>query len=222
MHVRRGVGVLPWLLRALGEPTRRDVYLKVQQAGRPLSRVEVAERLGIARRLAAFHLDKLAAEGLLDVHYARPPDRVGGPGAGRPAKWYRPSELQIDVTIPPRRTDLAARIMASALEQIAPHGAPRQVLLDHARACGRALAEAGPPDLLDLLTEIGYEPVHRPDGTVELRNCPFHPAVRAAPDTTCSMNLSLLAGLTDAQQPQRYEGVLERAQGRCCVLLQPR
>jgi len=221
MHVRRGIAVLPWLLRALGEPTRRQVYLTVQQAGRPLSRVEVAERLDLARRLAAFHLDKLAAEGLLDVHYARPPDRAAGPGAGRPAKWYRPSDLQIDVTIPPRRSDLAAQIMAQALDQLGPHGAPREALLAHARAYGQTLATAEPGDLFRLLTETGYQPVAHSDGVVEMRNCPFHAAVQVAPQTTCAMNLALLTSITYGYRPPPYDGVFEPADGRCCVLLRP-
>src|SRR6478735_2421251 len=67
---------------ALAEPTRRRTYEAVQRAGGPLSRVEVAEDVGIRTRLAAFHLDRLVEEGLLVAHYARPAGRPGGPGAG--------------------------------------------------------------------------------------------------------------------------------------------
>ena len=53
-----------------------------------MRRDQAAADLGIARSVAAFHLDKLADLGLLEVEFRRPPGRAG-PGAGRPAKLYR-------------------------------------------------------------------------------------------------------------------------------------
>ncbi len=85
MRVQRGLPVLPRLVRALGEPTRREVYLAVERAGRPMTRMDVAEAVGITHRLAAFHLDKLAAEGLLAFEFKRLTGR-SGPGAGRPMR----------------------------------------------------------------------------------------------------------------------------------------
>src|SRR5829696_8145972 len=79
MPVRRGMQLLPWLARTLGEQTRHRVYLAVQAAGHPLTRPEVADAVGIRARLAAFHLDKLADEGFLHVSYARPQARPGAP-----------------------------------------------------------------------------------------------------------------------------------------------
>ena len=64
-------------------------------------------------RLAAFHLEKLLSEGFLEATY----DRDGRPvGVGHPAKRYRPTGLELEVSIPPRRYDLAAEILAEALE----------------------------------------------------------------------------------------------------------
>jgi len=48
--------------------------------------------------LAAFHLDKLLEQGLLDVEFRRISGRAG-PGAGRPAKLYRLSARQLEVTL---------------------------------------------------------------------------------------------------------------------------
>src|ERR1041385_854041 len=86
----------------LGEPIRRRVFEAVRRAGRPVSREDVAAETGISRKLAAFHLDKLLERGLLTSHFARPPGR-SGPGAGRSAKYYEPSDVQVEVSIPPRR-----------------------------------------------------------------------------------------------------------------------
>ena len=77
-------------LSALGDPTRRSAYDYVAAQGRPVGRDEVATALGIGRTLAAYHLDRLAKEGLLSVAYARRSGRTG-PGAGRPAKLYERS-----------------------------------------------------------------------------------------------------------------------------------
>src|SRR5438477_3815327 len=101
-------------LHLLAEPTRRRVYEAVRAADEPITRDGVAEAVGIGRRLAAFHLDLLADAGLLDVDYARPPGR-GGPGAGRPAKRYRAAQVDLELRVPARRYDIAARIPARAL-----------------------------------------------------------------------------------------------------------
>ena len=77
---------------ALEDDLRQGMYLEVRRRRRPVSREEVAEAMGVSRKLAAFHLDKLVDRGLLVTSYARPPGR-GGRGAGRSAKYYEPSAM---------------------------------------------------------------------------------------------------------------------------------
>jgi len=67
----------------LDEPTRRRLYDHVVRQTAAVTRDEAATALGLPRATAAFHLDRLAAEGLLDVVYERRTGR-SGPGAGRP------------------------------------------------------------------------------------------------------------------------------------------
>jgi hypothetical protein len=124
--------------------------------------------------------------------------------------------------VPPRRSDLAARITALALEQLGPKGPHRDALIEQATACGHNLARSGPPDLQGHLAELGYDPIKTADGTVQMRNCPFHPVVQVARDTACTMNFALLDALTTTKIPNRYDPVLERYEGRCCVLLRPK
>src|SRR5437879_6303744 len=100
-------------LAALNEPLRRRVYRYVIAEGSPMRRDEVAAALGVARSVAAFHLDKLAKVGLLDVEFRRPPGR-GGPGAGRPAKLYRRAPGEVSVSLPERHYDLVGRLLADA------------------------------------------------------------------------------------------------------------
>ena len=99
----------------LSEPLRRGLYrLAVSEPG-PISRDQAAQELGISRALAAFHLDKLVELGLLEVEFRRLSGREG-PGAGRPAKLYRPSGRQLALSFPNRRYDLAAHLLAEAFE----------------------------------------------------------------------------------------------------------
>ena len=53
-------------LAVLGDPTRRRLYDYVVGRRGGVGRDEAAEAAGISRMLAAFHLDKLVAAGLLD------------------------------------------------------------------------------------------------------------------------------------------------------------
>lgn len=66
----------------LAEPTRQRLYLYLRERHIPVGREEAARDTGIKPRLAAFHLDRMAEAGLLEVEYRRFSGRVG-PGAGR-------------------------------------------------------------------------------------------------------------------------------------------
>src|SRR5213078_316592 len=94
----------------LDEPRRRALYEYVTSRPEPVGRDEAATALGIGRELAAFHLDRLAAAGLLDVEYRRLGERRG-PGAGRPAKLYRRSARELSVSLPARDYERLAQML---------------------------------------------------------------------------------------------------------------
>ncbi len=126
-------------LAALAEPVRRRLYEYVVAQGEPVDRDGAAAGVGIGRPLAAFHLDRLAAAGLLDVEFRRRSGRTG-PGAGRPAKFYRrPFDREVAVSLPPRKYGLAAEILAEAVEH---DRAASAAVLAAAREHGAALADA--------------------------------------------------------------------------------
>jgi predicted ArsR family transcriptional regulator len=206
-------------LSALGDPTRRRAYDHVCGQARPVGREEVAAALGIGRTLAAYHLDRLAADGLLSVSYARRPGR-SGPGAGRPAKMYERSEREVAVSLPPRDYGLAARLLAHAAAHDE-HGETRRALRAAADALGREIATEAPdaPDLAALLRERGYEPFEDDDGVIRLRNCPFHAVAQSHPEVVCDMNLRLLEGLLAGLDGSDAEAALEPGPGRCCVAI---
>ncbi|MDR0344560.1 MAG: transcriptional regulator [Nocardiopsaceae bacterium] len=200
----------------LGEPARRALYEYVAAQGRPVSRDEAATATGVKRATAAFHLDRLVESGLLEAGFARVSGRTG-PGAGRTAKLYARSAREFAISLPPRRYEIAASVLAGALTERLRGGDPGATVASTAEQAGQRLAE-GCPDLASALTGAGYEPRRGPGGEIQLANCPFHELVQRYPELVCSLNLhllrGLLAGLDPAARPR-----LDPAPGRCCVTI---
>jgi predicted ArsR family transcriptional regulator len=203
-------------LSALADATRRNAYGYVSAQGRPVGRDEVAGALGIGRTLAAYHLDRLAKDGLLSVAYARRSGHTG-PGAGRPAKLYERSAREIGVSVPPRDYGLAAQLLAHAAAHDAA-GRTRRALRDAAKSLGREIAPTA-QNLERALRDRGYEPFDD-EGVLRLRNCPFHAVAQSHPEVVCDMNLNLLEGLI-AGLDLDVRATLEPAPGRCCVAIKP-
>ncbi|MGW4116253.1 helix-turn-helix transcriptional regulator [Actinosynnema sp. NPDC004786] len=215
---------------ALDEPTRRRLYDFVVRSAAPVSRDEAAEAVDVPRTTVAFHLDRLVAEGLLEVAHERRSGR-SGPGAGRPAKLYRRSAEQIAVSLPDRRYELAAMLLADAVSEADTTGEPPRAVLDRrARDLGRDLGRdvgrtsRDAPDsrhaALRALESFGFEP--RPvDAAIVLGNCPFHSLARQHTELVCGMNLCLLDGLLDGLAATDLTARLAPAPDRCCVRLDP-
>ena len=208
---------------ALAEPTRRRLYDHVVRQPQPVGRDEVAGALGVPRATAAFHLDRLVADGLLDVHYERRTGR-SGPGAGRPAKLYRRSECSVAVSLPERHYSLAGELLAEAVVEAEGSGErPAAVLARRAHARGREMGAAadgaaGADALLRVLEAHGYEP-RVEEGGIALANCPFHALAREHTELICGMNLRLLEGVLDGAATGGLTAHLRPAPGACCVRL---
>ena len=101
-------------LASLAEPVRRALYEFVIRQDHEVSRDEAAKGVKISRALAAFHLDRLADDGLLDTTYRRPPGR-SGPGAGRPSKLYQRAAEPVEFTTPPQNYGLIARVLTASI-----------------------------------------------------------------------------------------------------------
>jgi predicted ArsR family transcriptional regulator len=206
----------------LNEPARRRLYDWVSAQPEAVGRDEAAAAVGITRALAAFHLERLMRAGLLDAEYRRLTGRTG-PGAGRPAKLYRRSSREVEVSVPARRYGFAADLFARALEA---GGAER--LEDVAHETGERLARDSRPArsrgkkaLQSVLDAAGYEPRADADGTIRLRNCPFYALVDEHRDLVCGMNLSMAEGIVDGTNATTYEPVLDPQPGWCCVTYRP-
>ena len=99
MDVRNLELSLDKLTATLGDPTRRSIYLRVRSSEEPLTAATIAKEFGIHPNVARHHLDRLADEGYLEVTRRRQSGKTG-PGAGRPAKCYTPTDKEIDLRFP--------------------------------------------------------------------------------------------------------------------------
>ncbi len=219
-------------MSALGEPTRRRLYDYVVQADEWVSRDAAAEGAGLERATSAHHLDRLVADGLLEVDYQRLSGRTG-PGAGRPAKVYRRADRDISVALPPRDYRLAAELLARAVDRGRSDGVPVQDAVDSVAAeQGRQWGElirsrlhgsesrktaARQAAIVALLAEQGYEPDVVDDGSVSLRNCPFDDLADRHTDLVCGMNHCLLDATVAQVGRSGLRASLEPTDGRCCV-----
>jgi predicted ArsR family transcriptional regulator len=215
-------------IAALDDPARAALFQHVTSAGGDVTRDEAAAAVGVTRRIAAFNLDRLVAEGLLEASFRRLSGK-SGPGAGRPSKLYRRSGRRLDVSLPTQNYELLARLLASAVEGSEGPAAIAS-LEPGAHTFGTTLgaaarAQAGPgasrkrlvAALIDELAGQGFEPFVDGNRTLRLRNCPYHDMARENTDLVCSINLALMEGVADGLGLADLEPSLEPAEGTCCV-----
>ena len=211
----------------LAEPTRQRLYLYLRERNEPVGREEAARHAGIKPRLAAFHLDRMADAGLLEVGYRRLSGRVG-PGAGRPAKVYSVSPRSFSVDIPQTRYALAASMMATALSAGA--GADgAESLQDVATDVGKSLGDeirqqartkgARLEAVQRKLGQLGYEPRVQESGEWTMRNCIFSELSASHRELVCPMNAALVTGLLDGARVPSLHVERRKAPPGCCVRL---
>lgn len=219
---------------ALADPLRRRLYKLVRSEGHPVSRDQAADAAGISRSLAAFHLDKLVARGLLTFEYARPEGRTG-PGAGRPSKMYSSSDLEIEVSIPDRQYSVIGKLLVDTILAEPGDAERSEVAANVAAHEGQRIGEdvrkelrMRPPGteralaaMAEILRDRGYEPYSTDDGSLRLRSCPFHAIARHAPELVCGMNREFIEGIVRGIGNQTLEASLEPVPGQCCVVLRP-
>ena len=205
------------LTAALGDPTRRAIYIAVRESSEPVTTSTIAELFGIHPNVARHHLDRLAEEGYLGITHRRPSGKTG-PGAGRPAKCYEATKKPIDLHFPSRRYDLLVDLLTRVLQRVAPPDVA-QIAEDVGREYGQQLAaEIGAPHdagyqaavsaVAKAMTGLGFEINPDTTGTRWLTtHCPFGEAATGHPEVVCSLDRGIVAGMMGALR-QACEPVL--------------
>ena len=217
----------------LADELRQRLYRFIAAQPGPVTREQAAAAVGISRKLAAFHLDKLVSAGLLETATPDPASRR--PGPGRAPKAYQPAVTEVAVSIPERRYDALGEVLAQAIVADGPASSARHTAHQLARDRGQALGERvrgerrlgrlGPERALTVVNELlgvcGYAPTRTATPLqLVLRNCPFRQLARRAPELVCGLNQDFLAGLLAGLRASRIEAVLQPDPTRCCVLVQ--
>jgi predicted ArsR family transcriptional regulator len=203
------------LAAALGDPTRRRVFFAVRAAGREVSKDDVASDLGIERRLAGFHLDKLVEQGFLEADFRRDQGR-GGPGAGRPPKRYRLAESEVLMALPERHYELLATLLLRATAE-GGSGSPQEVLervgYEFGYEVGRAEVAAGAgglaagssaaiQDVVRLLSRYGFAAHADGDDGLRACACPFEEIAFDDPERICGLDRAIWRGMLAAFAPE--------------------
>lgn len=218
-------------IAALDDDVRRGLYEYVRAAGAPVTRESAAAAVGISRKLAAFHLDKLVDLGLLKSGFRTAEARR----VGRAPRIYQPATTDITVRVPERTPELLAGILVEAVTGQRPGESGTAAAMRVARSCGTAAgasarsrtragrigAERATAVAEDVLAEHGFEP-YRVAGVVRLRNCPFHQLAAKNPEFVCGLNREYLGGVLDGIGADgRIVAKLAPRPGECCVEIRP-
>jgi predicted ArsR family transcriptional regulator len=220
-------------LAALDDASRRGLYDAVRAASTPLTREQAATEVGISHKLAAFHLDKLVAAGLLVADYD---PAARSRRLGRTPKTYRPSARQLSLSIPERQPEVLAELLLDAITSADPGESPREAALRVGEQVGHQLGTGarveqrsgrlGPERAVALAERLlagrGYEPARQSPTCLRLRNCPFEPVTAHATELVCAINHRFIEGLLRGLGAARVEAVLAPAPSRCCVEIHTR
>jgi predicted ArsR family transcriptional regulator len=206
---------------AIGDPTRRDIYLFVRASMNGVKAAEVAERFALHPNVARHHLEKLAAGGYLDVELAR------HESAGRPSKRYRAAANDTHLSFPPRRDDLLAILLARALDKL-PVDEARALAEDVGYEYGRALATRMEPSeghrsvkaavatVADALTAHGFAAHAESRGNrlaLVAEHCPFGDAARQYPHVLCAVDTGMVRGMLEGLYGETTPTITESRPG---------
>ena len=132
---------------ALGDATRRGIYVMIREAHEPVTAAQIAQAFDIHPNVARHHLERLVDNDFIRVSDRKPAQ----PTAGRPAKRYEVTEKAVTVQYSSRKYDRLAELLTNVIEKLDDGSAldiAEQVGHDYGRELG---TEIGIPE------DEGYE-----------------------------------------------------------------
>lgn len=207
--------------RALGDPTRYDIFRYVAEARGAVRVATLAEYLGFNHNAVRQHLAKLTEAGLLTEERASPTT------TGRPPLEYRVAPTAMGSWGAPGPYELLALML---LEVADGNRSPVEAGAEAGRALATTCADgADPLDALETeMARRGFEPRRETFGPVTelvLERCPFLAAASAHPEVVCQIHRGLAAGILDgmhADEQVRDLIVHPPAEAGCRLLFERR
>lgn len=198
-------------------PTRAGVLQHLRTIAQAAPVADVAAAVGLHQNTTRFHLDALAAAGLVE----RQMERRDHPG--RPKVLYQATRGHRDNR---RYQDLAqvmVRHFAGGVDDVQGRaraagvswGDELRADLEHARP------EQAPLErLVEVMRELGYSPELKPgrDPVVELTPCPYGRLASDSPLVVCQLHLGLVDGLLGPACAYRVQSLEPWATPTTCVL----
>jgi len=179
--------------RALGDPTRHDIFQYLVGSGRPVGVAELTEHFGLNHNAIRQHLAKLTAAEL--AWEQREP--TGGPGRPRLLYTVDPrAESRWGVTGPYERLSLMLSEMVRTGDT--PVEVGRRV--GRRRSLGTASADDPVAVLTDQMARHGFDPAVTTRGDrveIVLRTCPFATTALADPAIVCELHLGIAEGVSE-------------------------
>ena len=179
--------------RALGDPTRHEIFQYLTEASRPVDVAELTEHFGLNHNAIRQHLAKLVAAELVVE------ERAASTGRGRPRLNYRPHPAAWSRWGSEGPYERLSLLLSEMLRTG-----------DDAETVGRRAAQRGsrrtPRDadpvefIADAMARQGFDPsvVQRRDRVeVVLHACPFESTAVADPETVCAIHRGLAEGLAE-------------------------
>ncbi len=180
--------------RALGDPTRHDLFRYIADARRPVDVAELTEYLGLHHNAIRQHLAKLV-EARLVVESTAP-----RAGRGRPRLCYT-----VDASVDSRWgvTGPYERLALLLSEIIRTGDSPVEVGRRAGHQGRSGSSEVADPiqGLVEDMARHGFEPVAEHHGDrvdIVLGACPFATTALADPDTVCGLHLGLAVGAAES------------------------
>jgi predicted ArsR family transcriptional regulator len=180
--------------RALGHPTRHQIFRYAAEAGRAVDVAELTSHVGLNHNAIRQHLAKLVDAGLL----VERKEASGRPG--RPRLVY-----EVDLAAGGRWgvSSPYERLSLLLAEVIRTGETPVEV----GRRAGRdpvfaPVRDAGTTaGVAEAMARQGFEPAvedHGDEVDIILRSCPFQSTALADPDTVCALHLGIAQGLAES------------------------
>ncbi len=179
--------------RALGDPTRFEIFRFVAESTAPVRIATLGARFPFSPSAIRQHLAKLCDARLLVE------GRTSGSGAGRPPLEYRLAPTALGPWASPGPYEF----LAMRLLDVARGASPVEAGVSGGRELAMAHgADEDPVDVIEVeMARRGFEPrreEHPRSVELILERCPFEAAATADPNIVCEIHRGLVEGILDA------------------------